>query len=444
MQIHLLMPFSRHHLWQTLCDHYRSMGVILHPLVFLGETFPEYAGGWVQPFQAPFKQKGTPASSMGTSTISLINSYLESGLIQSDDYYVIVSDDDMYAPGVFDAIHGMRDPVVIISMKRGYRTPPDLPPEKQYPHSTLTAHPDNVEIGSVGSEQIFMKGSLIKGIRLDETSPVADGILAVQLKEKYPIRYEPFLFAWLNYFEPGRWDKRGRGLAFGVMVNDLLRLDMCLKQSAIDPSIPCHTIKNPESAAKGLNKLLDRIEADGDEVAILVHQDMFFRHDWVDTVRAQLAKLPENWAIAGVIGKDMSGRICGRFHDMRIPLHFNTSNLHDFPHPACCVDECVIIVNLKNGFRFDESYAGFDLYGTLGVLQAWESGKSAWVIDAFAEHFCMRKFDWCPDDLFIENYKRLYDKYKGIRVDSTALGLPPDGEVRFETSAAPSPEEVAA
>jgi hypothetical protein len=48
----------------------------------------------------------------------------------------------------------------------------------------------------------------------------------------------------------------------------------------------------------------------------------------------------------------------------------------------------------------------------------------------------MRPFTWYPEDLFVTNYKWLYDKFTGIRVDSTALGLPEDGKVIFETSAA--------
>jgi hypothetical protein len=232
-------------------------------------------------------------------------------------------------------------------------------------------------------------------------------------------------------------------ISFGVMVNDPLRLDMVLKQSELPKSIKCHTLHDPESATKGLNKLLGICEEDGADVAVLCHQDVFFRRGWLSQMKEQISKLPENWMCAGVIGKDMQGLICGMFQDMRIPLDFDTSRIHEFPHPACCFDEAVIIINLKSGFRFDETFEGFDLYGTLIVLQAWESGKSAWVIDARCEHYCMRPFTWHPSDLFVQNYKRLYDKYKNIRVDSTALGLPPDGEIRFETSAAPETENVA-
>ena len=235
-------------------------------------------------------------------------------------------------------------------------------------------------------------------------------------------------------------------MAFGVMVNDLQRLDMVLRQSAIGPKIECHTIKNPYSATKGLNKLLDIIEKDGNEIAVLTHQDMYYRQGWTDSVKEQLSLLPGSWVVAGIIGKDMDGMICGKLQDMRVPLRFNTCHLHEFPHPVCCFDECCLIINLKSGFRFDESVEGFDLYGTLSVLQAWETGGSAWVIDAYAEHYCSRPFTWVPDQLFRDNYKMLHDRFKTIesgttayrkRLDSTAIGLPKEAidKIAFMTSA---------
>lgn len=222
--------------------------------------------------------------------------------------------------------------------------------------------------------------------------------------------------------------------AFGVMVDSIVRLDMVFRKSELDPSIKCHTIKSPDTATKGLNKLLDIIEAEGNDIAILSHQDMFYRQGWIERVEEKLKELPESWVVAGIIGKDMQGRICGKFRDMRIPNVFDTSEIHEFPHPVCCFDECCLIINLKKKFRFDETLTGFDLYGTLCVLQAWESGGSAWVIDAPAEHYCLRPFTWIPDRSFRKNFMWLYRKYQNLKVDSTALGVPEDS--RFETSAA--------
>ncbi len=207
-------------------------------------------------------------------------------------------------------------------------------------------------------------------------------------------------------------------IGFGALVNDPVRFEMVLRQSEIDGKI--YFIKEPSSATSGLNKLLDLMRNSGIDVAILAHQDMCFRQGWIDTVKEQLEKLPENWVVAGIIGKDSNGNICGRLHDMRMPLAFDSD--HTFPVEASCFDECCIIVNLRSKFHFDEQLDGFDLYGTMAVLQAEEMGGTAWIIDAFAEHYCMRPFPWHPEDNFYKNLdwiKRRFPTAK--RIDSTVL-----------------------
>ena len=212
-------------------------------------------------------------------------------------------------------------------------------------------------------------------------------------------------------------------MAFGVLVNDIQRLDMCFRQSEIEGK--AHMIKNPVSATSGLNTLLGRMEAEGAEIGVLAHQDMHFRQGWVAQAREQIAKLPDSWIVVGIIGKDLEGNICGKLHDMRIVPHFNTTEMHTFPHPSACFDECVIIVNLKKRFRFDEALDGFDLYGTMAVMQAWEMGGTAWIIDAFAEHYCMRPFTWFPDKDFQARFKWLHERFpNALKIDSTVLGVP--------------------
>jgi hypothetical protein len=233
--------------------------------------------------------------------------------------------------------------------------------------------------------------------------------------------------------------------SFGVMTNDMMRLDMVLRKSELDPALPCHTIKNPDSATKGLNKLLGIIEAEGADVAILTHHDMFYRRGWMKQVEDQLRLLPEDWIVAGVVGKDRDGHYCGRFHDMRTPLHFNRVDI-TYPQPAICFDECCIFVNLKKGFRFDETLEGFDLYGTMAVCLAWEMGGSAWVIDAFAEHYCMRSFDWMPDKKFEESFIWLHSRFPNApRIDTTVLGVPHKGDPpRWDKTGDALQEQIAA
>lgn len=423
-KIHLVMPFYRHENKDKLIEAYRSMGVILHPIMFFDEVFEFPDESWVKPFIIGEHAQDCTAS---RPECYKRNEWIRMHPINDNDYYVCVDDDDMYEPGVFDSVSQMDDDIVIISMKRGCQIPKGVETARRYHTSTLIAHPDNVKFACISGQQSFVKGKIFKQHLFNENLQAWDGEMAIHHKESgEQIAYRPDLFALFNYYEPGRWEKSK--IAFGVMVNDPQRLDMVFGRSQLEGK--AHLVKEPESATKGLNKLLDMMEADGAEVGILCHQDMFFRNGWVEQLQGQIKLLPDSWVVCSPIGKDMEGRVCGKFHDMRIPDVFNTSGIHSFPHPACCFDECVIIVNMKKKFRFDEEMSGFDLYGTLCVLQAWESNQTAWVIDAFCEHYIMRKFSWFPEEGFQKNYKWLYDKYHHLgRVDSTAIGAIKEDEV---------------
>lgn len=442
--IHLVMPFSRPENKDKLIEAYRPSNVILHPIMFVDEVPEIFDEPWIESAIIPAYSEECTVMMPGTYKR---NWFIKNHEIIDDDYYLTVDDDDFYEENVFDEVKKMNDDIVIISMKRGHRTPKEALPPRDYPTNTLWARPEDVEIGKISAQQCFVKGKIFKEHLFNEESHCWDGEIIVHHKESgEQIAYRKDLFALFNYFEPNRWDHAPK-VSFGVMINDTLRFDQVLRQSQINGNL--NYVQNPESATKGLNILLEKAENESADICVLCHQDMYFRAGWVDQLRAQIKMLPNSWVVAGVVGKDASGLICGKFHDMRIPDHFNTSDIHIFPHEACCFDEAVIIVNMKKGFRFDESLDGFDLYGTLCVLQAWEMGGTAWVIDAFCEHYCMRPFSWMPPVRFIENYKMLHDRFSSRwNLDSTALGLSSDAEERlkqireFMTSA--GPERVAA
>jgi SAM-dependent methyltransferase len=216
--------------------------------------------------------------------------------------------------------------------------------------------------------------------------------------------------------------KKHLKVSMGVMVNDIGRLNMVLMQSEIPTNIKCHMIKLPESAVSGLNKLLDLIDKDGADIAVLTHQDMYYRKGWIEQVETQLLALPDSWVVAGVVGKDMTGAIQGSFRDMRVPLTFERDQL---PCPASCFDECCLIINMKTGFRFDTGLNGWDLYGTMAVCQTWEMGGTAWIIDAYAEHYCLRPFTWVPGKEFEDAFRWLHSRFPNApRIDTTVLGVP--------------------
>lgn len=421
-QVHLVMPFMRNENKQLLLDAYRPMNVILHPIMFADEV-SNFDEAWVIPCIIPLKHKQGPPG-MEVQNVKR-NYFIEHEPIIDDDYYVAVDDDDMYEDGVLDEIKKMDDDILIISMKRGKNIPANVIPDREYPTSTLVAHPDNVAVGEISNQQSFVKGKVFRKYLYDDQGHCGDGRLAVRRKEAgEQMVFRPDLFALMNFYEPGRWE--GLKISFGVIVNDWTRFKQVFQQSQIVGE--AHFIKQPESATKGLNKLLEIMEADNADIAVLSHQDMHYKADWIGMVRSQIEKLPESWVVAGIIGKDAQGRISGIFRDMRIPNYFDTSDIHEFPQPASCFDECCIIVNLKKGFRFDEELEGFDLYGSLCVLQALKMGGTAWIINAYAEHYCSRSMHWSPDQKFCDNFKWLYNRFPGMKVDTTAIGFKEDGE----------------
>lgn len=213
---------------------------------------------------------------------------------------------------------------------------------------------------------------------------------------------------------------------FGALCNDRKRLRQVLQHSELPANITCHIHDNPEKATSALNQLLDKADDDDADICVLAHIDMHFPRGWIQKATEQIRKLPDDWVLAGLIGKDNDGRFCGHLKDSRIPNYFFTNDVHSFPHEAACMDECCIIVNMKSGFRFDEWLEGFDLYGTLGPCQAKDAGGSVWIIDAFATHYCMRPFTWFPDQAFSDNLERIYKKYSHLDVDTTVLGVEMD------------------
>jgi len=413
--IHLITPFSRPENVNLLVEAYRPMNVILHPITFYDELihFPDEE--WIKPYVINTLSKDCKA---GTIAGYKRNQWIKNNTIVDDDYYVTADDDDMYEAGVFDAIKQMDNDIVIISSKRGDFTPVGVIEARRYPTYTLFAHPDNIKIGSISSQQSFVKGKIFKNHLFEEDTRCEDGLMAIHHHEDgEQIRYEPDLYALFNYFEPGRWIKPAK-VAFGCMVNNVKRFDLILKGSSIE-GCQCFTVFDPESATKGLNTLLDTIDKTGAEIGILTHQDMFYQQHWLPQVKSQIEKLPSDWVIAGIVGKDEKGQLCGRFHDMSSPLWIVTD--HTFPARCSCIDECTIIVNMKSGFRFDEALKGFDLYGTYACLRANEIG-SAWILDAWAEHYCSRFWgEWEPDEVFMRMWQWLYKRFPGKRLESTVL-----------------------
>ncbi len=190
-KINIMMPFSRGHLKTTLIKHYEPMDITIHQIMFESEVYTNFDREWVKPFFIP---KSHPKPST-YAALYAVNYFLANHKFSDDDYYVITPDDDIYAPGVFNAIKKMNDNIVVISMDRGDQTR-----HRRY----LYANKDNMKKEYVGGEQFFIKGKIYKKIQF-ETNRCADGIMVEMLIKKYTFRYEPKLFVFFNYLNPKWW-----------------------------------------------------------------------------------------------------------------------------------------------------------------------------------------------------------------------------------------------
>jgi hypothetical protein len=130
-----------------------------------------------------------------------LNCFLDQMPIHDNDRYGFLCDDDLVEDEFFIKIRQYGDDVLVVSMKRGNRQPEG---GNGHPPTTLIAQPSNMKIGSVGVEQIYLRGRILKNLRFDNF-PEADGKFIINVVNNLPVKYLPNTFVWFNYFEPGRW-----------------------------------------------------------------------------------------------------------------------------------------------------------------------------------------------------------------------------------------------
>lgn len=140
-----------------------------------------------------------------------INWFIENHILNPEEFYGILNDDDGYEDDFFQKLKEFVDfntnyNLFICSMKRGHNIPKDAVPVRRHPTSTLYANPINMRVGGVGVEQFFIKGEFLKKHRIPVTT-CGDGELISELVKTYKTIYAENIFVLFNYFEPGRWNK---------------------------------------------------------------------------------------------------------------------------------------------------------------------------------------------------------------------------------------------
>ena len=128
--------------------------------------------------------------------------------ITSNDFYLILNDDDAYEDNFFrklNAIDTDKD-VIICSMKRGNFTPHTEHESQRHPTDTLYATPENMRVGGVGIEQIIIRGNLLRKYSLPLVV-CGDGMFIEKIVKENDYLLAPHLFVHFNYFQKGRWIK---------------------------------------------------------------------------------------------------------------------------------------------------------------------------------------------------------------------------------------------
>lgn len=214
-------------------------------------------------------------------------------------------------------------------------------------------------------------------------------------------------------------------VAFGVLINDY---ELFYKNFSRE-GIKTIGVFDPTSAASGLNYILKEMESTECAIGVLTHQDVVVSEEWIPSMLQRIEELPNNWLVAGLWGATKAGdaqNFFGNVIDARVARKVGSAKpvgiyAGPLPTQVDCLDEVCLIVNLKHGFRFDESYRGFDLYGSYICLWAKQNGLSAWAIDAPVTHETKRSWAWKPDQTMLKNWDKLEKDFPNLPVVSTVF-----------------------
>lgn len=194
---HILTPFSRTFNLIELGNAIKNEGCEWHLLCVEGEFKLPYLGSWVHQY---FFRPPEDGRFIGHH---LVNEFLDNVAVQDDDYYNVQTDDDMPSPGLFKQLAQYSDDIIIVSMQRS-----NVPTEGTgtCAFDTLVAAPENIKVGSVGFEQLIIKGKVLKEYRCGARYE-ADGDLIMKLWDERmeSFRFVPDAFVYFDKLPPGMY-----------------------------------------------------------------------------------------------------------------------------------------------------------------------------------------------------------------------------------------------
>lgn len=178
---------------------------------------------------------------------------------------------------------------------------------------------------------------------------------------------------------PGKFD-------IAAAVNDHAVLDFCLNRS---PSIVSGKAKlriyeNFPTAGAAYNQALADSSA---PYLVLVHQDIYLPQRFIPDLEAQienLNRMDPNWAVAGAIGIDASGKVHGATWSSGLRRMIGLKV--ERPVPVESLDEMIVIIRRSADLSFDPKVPSFHLYGTDIIQIAKSRGMKSYVIEAPVIH----------------------------------------------------------
>ena len=216
MIYNVITPMNRPENIENMVQMLEPKNVQWHVVTDLGSKYSyEFNRSWIQHYECPnFEQ-----AEFFEKCNNAMNWLLDTMTIHDDQMYCFLNDDDALEPTFFQKVDDVLEKtktqdinvkVIIPSMERGHRTPPQAQEPRRHPPDKLVASPDAIKVGGIGLEQILIKGSLLK--EKQYRFPLhcwGDGMFIVRVVQENIDNtiFCPEINVWFNYFEPGRWDK---------------------------------------------------------------------------------------------------------------------------------------------------------------------------------------------------------------------------------------------
>lgn len=179
-------------------------------------------------------------------------------------------------------------------------------------------------------------------------------------------------------------------VAFVSLVNDRAQFAACQASlRAIASPFPEWLMVEPNlrgwNAAQGLNHGIEQLDA---EWIVCVHQDVLFPADFWQRLTTSLAALPDDAALAGIVGCQRNGRFRGHIVDPNGHCYWPS-----LPHAVLTLDEVLIAVRKRSCLRFSTDVPGFHCYGADLCFEAERRGLRTFAIDAPLLHLSTGKLD---------------------------------------------------